>query len=293
MKLSPGDVDAICGLVNDLCGVYLDENKGYLIENRLGELAQRAGCKNYAELARKARNSNELKLRNQVINAITTNETLFFRDSSPFEALRHKAVPELIDSKAGSLFPKRLRFWSAACSTGQEAYSIAMMLSEMLPDIYTWDINILGTDISDDAVTRASKGWYAAHEISRGLAPTMLNKFFRPEANGWRVKDELRAMVAFQRRNLLESFIGLNKFDVVMCRNVAIYFTPEVRRDLFHRITATMNSDGYLFVGSQESLSDLGPQFAPKAHCRAVFYRPALPITSAAPARPLASAGKR
>lgn len=293
MKLSPGDVDAICGLVNDLCGVYLDDSKGYLIENRLGELAQRAGCKSYAELARKARHTNDIKLRNQIIDAITTNETLFFRDNSPFEALRHKALPELIDSKAGSLYPKRLRFWSAACSTGQEPYSIAMTLCEMLPDVYSWDINILGTDISDDAVTRASRGWYAAHEIARGLAPQMLHKYFRAEANGWRVKDELRAMVTFQRRNLLEPFVGLGKFDVVMCRNVAIYFTPEARRDLFFRIAATMNPDGYLFVGSQESLSDLGLQFSPKAHCRALFYRPALPTSVATAQRPIAALGKK
>lgn len=277
MKLSPGDLDVVCDLVLDLCGIYLDDSKGYLIESRLGELAKRSGCATYAELARKALAGRDNQLKNQVIDAITTNETLFFRDTSPFEALRHKALPELIDAKAGTLFPKKLRIWSAACSTGQEAYSLAMLLQELLPDPPTWDVNILGTDISDEAVGRASKGWYASHEIARGLSPQHLSRYFRPENDGYRVEDSLRAMVTFQRRNLLEPFTALGKFDVVLCRNVAIYFTPEARRDLFHRIAAAMHPYGYLFVGSQECLSDLGPQFTPQNHCRAVFYRPGLP----------------
>jgi chemotaxis protein methyltransferase CheR len=294
MKLAPGDIDAICGLVIDLCGVYLDESKGYLIEARLGDLAKRAGCGNYADLARKVRLSNDVGLRNEVINAITTNETLFFRDTSPFEALRHKAIPEMIDAKAKTMYPKRLRIWSAACSTGQEAYSIAMLLCELLPDVHSWDIKILGTDICDEAVTRASRGWYSKHEIGRGLPPVQLQQFFRTDGDGWRVKDELRSLVAFERRNLLESFAALGRFDIVLCRNVAIYFTPTAREDLFLRIAAAMNPDGYLFVGSQESLSDLGPRFTPHHHCRAVFYRPTLsapgPSPSvAAPARSAAA----
>jgi chemotaxis protein methyltransferase CheR len=276
MKLAPSDVDAVCGLVIDLCGIYLDESKGYLIESRLGDLATKAGCANYGDLARKVRLSNDAHLKNQVIDAITTNETLFFRDMSPFEALKHKAIPEMIDSKAGSMYPKRIRIWSAASSTGQESYSLAMMLCEMLPDPTSWDVNIHGTDISDDAVSRASKGWYAKHEVARGVPPQYLSKYFRPEHDGWRVTDQLRSMVSFQRRNLLEPFTGMGKYDVVLCRNVAIYFTPVARKDLFLRLTAQLTPDGYLFVGSQESLSDIGPQFAPQNHCRAVFYRPTL-----------------
>jgi chemotaxis protein methyltransferase CheR len=227
-------------------------------------------------------------LKNQVIDAITTNETLFFRDTTPFDALKHKAIPELIDAKAGSMYPKRLRIWSAACSTGQEAYSLAMTLCELLPDPMSWDINIHGTDISDDAVSRASRGWYAKHEVARGMPPQHLAKYFRPENDGWRVTDQLRSMVSFQRRNLLEPFAGLGLYDIILCRNVAIYFTPIARKDLFHRITAQMTPDGYLFVGSQECLSDLGPQFAPHHHCRAIFYRPRLAASATAFAPPIA-----
>jgi len=272
MPLTPADIDAACGLVEDLCGIYLDESKSYLIESRLADLVKRAGCANYAELARRAIADGCLK--NQVIDAITTNETLFFRDQSPFNALQHKVLPEIIDSKAKCAFPKRIRIWSAACSTGQEAYSIAMLFHEMLPDVHSWDLQILGTDVSDAVVARASRGCYAPHEIERGLSPERLTRFFRKADGGWKVSDELRSLVLFKRQNLLEP-LGMNsRFDVVFCRNVAIYFTREVRRNLFLRIAETLSPEGYLFVGSQEPLADVGPQFAPQHHCRAVFYQP-------------------
>jgi chemotaxis protein methyltransferase CheR len=275
--LTSTDVDAVCGLVIDLCGVYLDESKAYLIEARLGELVKSSGCESYAEFARRARLDRDHSVRNKIIDAITTNETLFFRDSSPFDALRNKVIPETIDSKAGSLFPKRIRIWSAACSTGQEPYSIAMLLSDVLPDVHDWDVNVLGTDISDEAVARASRGWYTTHEIERGMPPALLHRYFQPENNGWRVKDSLRALCSFERRNLLDPDSARGKFDVIFCRNVAIYFTPEARRDLFLRLTTALTPEGWLFVGSQESLRDLGPQFVPQQHCRAICYRPNLP----------------
>jgi chemotaxis protein methyltransferase CheR len=278
--LTSQDIDAVCGLVIDLCGVYLDESKAYLIEARLGELVKTAGCESYADFARRARSEADHTIRNKVIDAITTNETLFFRDASPFDALLNKVIPETIDSKAATPFPRRLRFWSAACSTGQEPYSIAMLLAEMLPDVDKWDINILGTDISDEVLARASRGWYAAHEIERGLSPTRLHRFFEQEKNGWRVKDSLRAMCSFERRNLLEPDSVSGKFDVIFCRNVAIYFTAEARRNLFLRLATALTPEGWLFVGSQESLRDLGPQFIPQQHCRATCYRPNMPVAS-------------
>jgi len=274
--LTSTDIDAVCGLVNDLCGIYLDESKGYLIEARLSDLVKRSGCESYADFARKARNDPDSGVRSKIVDAITTNETLFFRDSSPFDALLNKVIPETIDSKAGTPYSKRIRIWSAACSTGQESYSIAMLLSEMLSDANDWDINILGTDISDDAVARASRGWYAPHEIERGLSPTRLHRFFQAENNGWRVKDSLRALCSFERRNLLDRDSARGKYDVIFCRNVAIYFTPEARKELFFRLTTALTPDGWLFVGSQESLRDIGPQFTPQQHCRAICYRPNL-----------------
>jgi chemotaxis protein methyltransferase CheR len=275
--LTATDIDAVCGLVHDLCGVYLDETKGYLIESRLSELVKSAGCESYADFARRARHDTSNSLRTKIVDAITTNETLFFRDTSPFDALQHKVIPETIDSKAGTLYQKKIRIWSAACSSGQEAYSIGMLLSEMLPDVQDWDISILGTDISDEVVAKASRGFYAAHEIERGLSPARLNRFFQPENGGWRVKDSLRALCTFERRNLLDPNSARGKFDVIFCRNVAIYFTPDARRGLFLRLTTALTPDGWMFVGSQESLRDVGPQFIPQQHCRAICYRPNLP----------------
>lgn len=274
MQVTPDDIKVVSRLVNDLCGVVLDETKGYLIESRLSPVAEQAGCKTFSELYYKCRYDTDTDLRNAIINAITTQETLFFRDTSPFEALQHKAIPELIDAKQGTAFSKRIRIWSAACSTGQEPYSIAMVLHELIPDIATWDIKITATDISDAAIAQASRGCYADHEIKRGMRPELLHKYFKQEPDGWKARDELRALIAYQRINLHEPFRGLGPFDVILCRNVAIYFTTEARRDLFERLAQELAPDGYMFVGSSESLADLGPRFTPQRHCRAIFYRP-------------------
>lgn len=278
MQVKQTEILMVAQLVEDLCGVVLDETKGYLIESRLGSLVKAIGSDSFADFCRKARLPANRRLTDQIIDAITTNETLFFRDSSPFEALKHKAIPETIDAKAKTAFPKRLRIWSAACSTGQEVYSIAMTLHELLPDLSTWDIQILGTDISDAAVKQASLGRYAEHEISRGMSPILLQKYFRREANGWRVKDELRFLATFQRRNLLQPFADTGVFDIVFCRNVAIYFEEAAKRSLFCRLANQLTPNGYLFVGSSESLVGVSPQFVPQNHCRAVFYQPNMTV---------------
>ena len=166
MQVTPEEIPAVARLVNELCGVVLDETKGYLIDSRLGSVAQQAACASFGELCQKARGNRTVELK--IIDAITTQETLFFRDNSPFEAFKHKAIPETIDAKANTAFPKRLRIWSAACSTGQEPYSIAMTLCNLLPDVHSWDIKILATDICDSAITQASLGRYAEHEVQRG-----------------------------------------------------------------------------------------------------------------------------
>jgi chemotaxis protein methyltransferase CheR len=272
------DIDAIFDLVMELCGIYLDQNKTYLIDSHLSDLIADNGCSSYTEFAAKARANR--KLQHDVIDAITINETLFYRDKTPYEALQHKAFPELIDAKAGSMFPKRIRVWSAASSTGQEPYTIAMVLRDLIPDVDNWDIRITATDISDAAIATASRGWYTQFEIDRGLSAMSLSKHFEPDNGGWRVKDELRAMVHFQRLNLLEDFSRLGQFDIVFCRNVAIYFTRDAQRDMYQRIAKSMVPDGYLFVGSSESLVFIGPHFRPHNHCRSVFYRPTLTTPS-------------
>ena len=271
------DIDSICELISDLCGIYLDETKDYLIESRLNELLQQEQCESYDKFVQIARDAKNQALRAQIVDAITTNETHFFRDQAPFQALEHKIIPELIDSKESTLYPNRIRIWSAACSTGQEPYSLAIMLSELLPNIYEWDINIFATDISDAVIESASRGIFHELEIQRGLSRTLCEKYFiQADNNRWKAKDELRSLISFQRLNLLDNYTVPGPFDIVLCRNVAIYFKPEVREALFKKITQSMTPAGYLIVGCSESLIDLGTEFSPHPHCGADIYRPNL-----------------
>jgi chemotaxis protein methyltransferase CheR len=274
MQVTAEEFKVIARFVDDLCGVVLDESKTYLIESRLSKVAEDAGCKTFTEMYCKARYEGNKILQAKIIDAITTHETLFFRDNSPFEALQHKVLPELFDAKARTPYPKRLRIWSAACSTGQEPYSMAIVLNELLPDVATWDIKITATDISDAAIQFASLGRFRDSEIQRGMKPQLLAKYFTQEPGFWKIRDHIRAMIAYKRLNLLEPFNGTGPFDIIFCRNVAIYFNGPARKNLFDRLTRELAPGGYLFVGSSESLSDLGPQYAPQHHCRAVFYQP-------------------
>jgi chemotaxis protein methyltransferase CheR len=282
MSVTAAEIEVVAGLVFDLCGIVLDESKDYLIESRLASLVRKTGSGDYAELARKVRYGGDTALKTELIDSITTNETLFFRDGSPFEALKHKALPELFDAKARTAYPKRLRIWSAACSTGQEPYSIGMTLAELIPDIHSWDVSILATDISDAAIRQASAGRYSEMEMQRGLPPAALARYFTREATDWKVKDEIRSLVTFRLINLHESFQSLGPFDVIFCRNVAIYFSPAARAALFRGLAGILSPDGYMFVGSSESLADLGPEFMPQHHCRSVFYQPAKRRTASA-----------
>ncbi|MBN1764360.1 MAG: protein-glutamate O-methyltransferase CheR [Sedimentisphaerales bacterium] len=274
MQVTEEEIQIIARLVKDLCGVVLDQTKGYLIESRLSSVAEEADCITFSELYYKVRYANDKKLQNQIIDAITTQETLFFRDNSPFEALQFKVIPDIIDTRAATSFPKCIRVWSAACSTGQEPYSIAMVFHEIIPDIHNWDIKILATDISDAAIRQASLGCYNAHEIQRGMKPELLSKYFIKKNDGYKILDEIRAMVAFQRLNLHEPFTHLGSFDIIFCRNVAIYFNDKDKRSLFNRLADVLTTDGYLFVGSSESLTEFGPRFIPQLHCHTVLYQP-------------------
>jgi chemotaxis protein methyltransferase CheR len=274
MKVSAPELEAISGLVEDLCGIVLDQTKGYLIESRLGEMVRDSNCADYHELVRRVRMGDDKWVRSNLIDAITTNETLFFRDFSPFEALRHKVIPETLDAKAASSQPNRLRIWSAACSTGQEPYSVAMLLHQLLDGFEDWDVQIIATDISDAALTQASAGLYGDFEIRRGLEPPEINRYFTAEGDMWRIKPEIRRVVRFERLNLLEPFQDRGQFDVIFCRNVAIYFRPEARESLYLRLVDQLMQGGYLFTSSSESLLDIDPRFKPEHHCRSVFYRP-------------------
>ena len=270
-----------------LCGVALDSTKTYLVETRLKSMMQQYACSSFMDLHARAKADRSGTMEKEIVNAITTNETLFFRDASPFEVLKHKILPDLIDarSKAAPGRPVPIRIWSAACSTGQEVYSIAIALRETLGNLSNFQISILGTDISDDAVTKASYGKYNKFEIERGLPPQTLNRYFTLMGDGWKIKDEIRAMAVFKKFNLMKPFAGIGRFDIVFCRNVAIYFTPADKKMVFEKIATVLEPDGSLVIGSTESLTGVTGMFEPRRYMRSIFYQPvpgATPMTPAA-----------
>lgn len=273
IKLRAEERDNVANYIHAICAITLDKSKDYLIEGRLSSLVEEIGCGTFTQLVSRARTESSGVLKRRIIDEITTNETLFFRDSSPFDLLRFKIIPELIDRRARSGLTLPVRIWSAACSTGQEIYSIAIVLKELLGDLSRYNIRLVGTDISDQAVAQASAGIFSQIEIGRGLTDTARDKFFVPHPKGWKIRDEIRGMVSFRKLNLMEDFSSLGKFDIIFCRNVAIYFNERDRISLFNRIEQRMETDAYLLVGSTESLNAVSPQFESKRHLRAVFYQ--------------------
>lgn len=261
--------------IHQISGVYLDPTKAYLIETRLGGLLRETGAQGWQDLLRKVQNA-PATFQNKVISAITTNETSFFRDTSPFDLLQHKLLPELIDRRRRSghrVVP--IRILSAACSTGQEVYSVAILLKEVLGHFDGYDIRILGVDISDAAVAQASYGHFSQLELARGLPPEKLVRYFEPDGNRWKIRDELRALAQFRRANLLEPLSITAPFDIIFCRNVAIYFAEADKIRLFKNMGSMLASDGALIIGSTESITGLCPEFEPQRYLRSVFYRKA------------------
>ncbi|MFH1077250.1 MAG: protein-glutamate O-methyltransferase CheR [Pseudomonadota bacterium] len=277
MKINPNEISIISKYIASISGIMLGESKAYLVETRLGPLAEELGCSSFTEFFDKIKKEDTSKaLQRKVIDAITTNETLFFRDKAPFELLQHKIIPDLIDKRspryASSNSKVPIRIWSVACSTGQEVYSIAIVLKELLPDMSRYNIRLLGTDISNAAITEASYGQYSRLQIERGLSEEYLKKYFVPNKSGWKIKDEIRGMALFKKINLLEPF-GPELFDIVLCRNVSIYFAPADRARLFDKIANIMAPDGYLIIGASEFLTGVCSRFESKRYLRSVFYQ--------------------
>jgi chemotaxis protein methyltransferase CheR len=274
IKITPTELNLVAQYIQTISGIYLDQSKTYLFETRLSSVAEAHGCANYQDLYNLAKRDLSKKIEKEIVDAITTNETLFFRDKGPFELLQHKILPEVIDARSGkSALKPRIKIWSAAASTGQELYSIAIVIKELLKDSNDYTFTLLGTDISDAAIAQASYGKYNRFEIERGLDKNNLQKYFTLFGDSWKIKDEIRAMVNFKKLNLMQPFSALGKFDIIFCRNVAIYFTLADRKALFTKLAASLNDDGYLIIGSTESLTGVCPLFVPKRHLRSIFYQ--------------------
>ncbi|PIE62883.1 MAG: chemotaxis protein CheR [Desulfobacter postgatei] len=275
IKVTAEEFKTFATYILDISGIALGVGKEYLLETRLNPLLSKYQCHSYSDLMKKSKHGFDKKLEGEIIDAISTNETYFFRDKTPFKLLQHKILPDLIDKRSKTSIGKpTIRIWSAANSTGQEIYSIAMTMIEMGVTLDNYNIRLLGTDISDAAIAKASYGVYNKFEVARGLEPARLNRFFQPmENNTYKVKDELRAMVQFKKMNLMKPFIGIGKYDIVLCRNVMIYFTTEDRRKIYSNISKVMEPDGYLLIGSTESLVNDTDLFASFRYLNSVFYQ--------------------
>ena len=273
IKLLPAERGDITKFIYSACAISLDPSKDYLIENRLNGLMNEIGCKSFTELLGRASADASGAIKRRIVDQITTNETQFFRDSGPFDLLRYKVLPEILLRYKDKSVKPTIRIWSAACSTGQELYSTAITIREAIDNYARCNIRLLGTDISDNAVSRASKGLFSKIEIDRGLPQITREKYFMERPNGWQVVDELRAMVSFRRLNLMEDFSSLGKFDVIFCRNVAIYFNDQDRTSLFNRLEKSLEDDGHLIIGSMESIKEICPQFKSKQYQRTIYYQ--------------------
>jgi len=262
MALPQKDVKFIADLILRRAAIVLDERKDYLVEARLARIVQLIGAKNTEDLVQRLRSSPSPDLERRVIDAMTTNETYFFRDNDFYDDLRKVVIPGLLKSREAT---KTLNIWCAACSTGQEPYSVLMLLRTQFPELNNWRVRFIASDIATTVLATAKAGRYNQIEINRGLPKAMLDKFFTKEPGGsWVVSDELRRSIEFRQVNLIEPFVNFPRLDMVFMRNVLIYFGHETKRSIMSRIGELIHLDGLLFLGKAESTLTLSDIFERK-----------------------------
>ena len=258
MKLGFEDYQFICGLVHQHSAIALEADKKYLAESRLQDLAKREGIDSLGTLVKRLRVDPKHNLLNKVVEAMTTNETSFFRDLHPFEAMRKKLLPELMERRATQ---RRLRIWSAACSSGQEPYSIAMLLREHITDLQSWNVRLLASDLSTEMLERAKLGMYSHLDINRGMPLPLLIRYFQRNGLDWTIDDSIRQMVDFQMINLVSTWPSLGKMDLILLRNVLIYFNVESKKRVLERMADVLAPDGYLILGGSETTLFINDQY--------------------------------
>jgi chemotaxis protein methyltransferase CheR len=248
-------------------GIVLDATKQYLLEARLTPIARRAGVETVNDLCNLMRSLQRADLRKDVVEAMTTNETLFFRDLAPFEALKNKVLPHFKEKNKDS---KTISIWSAAASTGQEAYSIAILLLEA--GLGDWNLRILGTDLAESVLERARQGRFLQVEVNRGLPATSLVKYFDRHGLEWQIKDSIRRMVKFEQFDLRRSMTGKGPFDVIFCRNVLIYFDVDTKKQILSEMNRTLRHGGYLTLGAAETMLNLSSEYERVTFGPATYY---------------------
>jgi chemotaxis protein methyltransferase CheR len=265
--VNPQDYEFLRKLLKERSGLDLSADKQYLVESRLVPLARKVGLPGIAELAARMK-LGDAQLITDVVEAMTTNETFFFRDKIPFDHLRDTILPALVQSRASR---RTLRIWSAACSTGQEPYSIAMCLKEKAAMLAGWRIEIVGTDLSQEVLEKSKAGIYSQFEVQRGLPIQLLVKYFAQIGEMWQLNADIRGMVQYRQLNLLQDFSSLGKFDVIFCRNVLIYFDQETKAAIFERIAKAVEPDGMLMLGAAESVVGITDAFRPYPEKRGLY----------------------
>ena len=266
--MTPLDYEFLRKLLKERSGLDLSSDKQYLVESRLIPLARKAGLPGLAELVQKIRAGADA-LTSEVVEAMTTNETFFFRDKIPFDHLRDTILPTLVQARAGR---RALRIWCAASSTGQEPYSIAMCVKEFA-GLSGWRVEIVATDLSQEVLEKSKAGIYSQFEVQRGLPIQMLVKYFTQVGELWQLNADIRAMVQHRQLNLLQDFSHLGKFDVIFCRNVLIYFDQETKTGIFDRLSRMIEPDGVLALGAAETVVGISDAFKPYPDRRGL-YRP-------------------
>jgi chemotaxis protein methyltransferase CheR len=258
--------------LHEASGLMMDDNKTYLIESRLAPLLRRTGLANISELLKTIKSGGDPNLKQNVIDSMMTNETFFFRDRVPFDNFRDVILPQMIDLRRDR---KHIRIWCAAASTGQEPYSLAMILDEEMKKLAGWNIEIVATDLSSSALARAREGRYTQFEVQRGLPISYLLRYFSNEGETWRINEYMRTKVQFGEFNLLSNFYHFGQFDVIFCRNVLIYFDLDVKKDVLGRLSGALTKDGFLITGSAETVVGLSDKLIPHPSLRqASIHRP-------------------
>ncbi len=258
------------------CGILVGDEKVYLIESRLARLVVETNCNSFKEFYLKAKGDITKKLRDKIIDAMTTNETLWFRDVKPWTIIKEVVIPKFLDDLRSGR-KQKIQVWSSAASTGQEAYSFAMLLDEALthePRIRREQFSILGTDISPSALYMAISGRFNSIAMARGMLPGYKEKYFKDLNNAFELSDEIKKMVVFKQFNLQHEFTKIPTCDLVFCRNVAIYFSTEFKRDLFKKLYNKVDKDGYFLIGSTESLIGYSEDFEQHEYQKGVYYKP-------------------
>lgn len=270
-EISPQDYDNFRRYLEEHSGIVLGENKHYLVTSRLSRLMREFGVADFKTLMRQLIGERNSKLHEQIVDAMTTNETLWFRDSYPFEVMKQVILPEFSSKRLS-----QLRIWSAACSSGQEAYSISITLQEYLsnkPGSLPAGIQIIGTDISATMLREANAALYDNMSLARGMSDERRQRYFIQRGDKWEVRPEIKQRASFREMNLLNSYSPLGRFDIVFCRNVLIYFSSQMKSDILNRIAKTMNPGGYLFLGGSESPTSYTDAFELVRTPQGVVYR--------------------